>query len=391
MRKRQLNDKEIIIFINNKYYVVNKDTLYLIEKFKLNSEISCLSKEIELSKHKTIKIYKRLSKKKKNVKYYDNNIELEFPLKIQWNITNRCNLKCKHCYLGNLNNQQLSSDELYLIADRLINSNVIEVGISGGEALLVEDLPYIVYKLISNDIKVNIFTNGLFLKKFENKLVSIMKKTPIDDLRFSVSIDGLKQTHDMIRGKGTYDKIMNNLTYIINRGYLVTTNTVLSELNCKEVPELYELLHSMGVYKIQIANLIDSGRANKSLKIDSISKKMFINELQKVLIKIGNDRKLLFAEIPDGECDSDVYWFDKYEKKFLQKEQWKCSAGIGKATIDYDGTMYCCPFMKKYSLGNILDKSLSEIWSSKNRYEFLRELAKNNNNSRVCIVAKKRL
>ena len=72
----------------------------------------------------------------------------------------------------------------------------------------------------------------------------------------------------------------------------------------------------------------------------------------------------------------------------LGSQKWKCAAGIGRATINPNGDVVCCPFIKKYCLGNILDKDLREIWDDKNRYEFLKFLANKNDGSRKCFVAR---
>ena len=87
--------------------------------------------------------------------------------------------------------------------------------------------------------------------------------------------------------------------------------------------------------------------------------------------------------MPDDDCSSEVYLLDQDKKEYLQKEQWKCSAGIGKCTIDYNGDVYCCPFIRNYCLGNLVNESMDAVWSNKKRFEFLKLIAKENNNSRA--------
>ena len=174
-------------------------------------------------------------------------------------------------------------------------------------------------------------------------------------------------------------------------GLEVITNSVLSKLNMKELPKLYEYLYNLGVYKIQISNLIDSGSATSDMKLSTDDKKKFNKELINVISRLDNGSRLLYAEMPDEQDTSSVYVIDKNGKKYLQQEKWKCSAGIGKCTIDYDGEVYCCPFIKNYSLGNLLNSNFKEIWKNKKRFEFLKLIAKENNNSRVCIAVKQRM
>ena len=95
--------------------------------------------------------------------------------------------------------------------------------------------------------------------------------------------------------------------------------------------------------------------------------------------------------MPDEECNSEIYLLNKDKVEYLQTEKWKCSAGIGKCTIDYNGDVYCCPFIKNYCLGNLVTSDIEKVWYNKKRYEFLKLIARENNNSRVCIAAKQRV
>ena len=95
--------------------------------------------------------------------------------------------------------------------------------------------------------------------------------------------------------------------------------------------------------------------------------------------------------MPDEGESSEVFLLGKDGQKHLQKEQWKCSAGIGKCTIDYNGNVFCCPFITEYCLGNLLQEDFATVWSSKKRFQFLKLIAKENNNSRVCLAVKRRM
>ena len=389
MKKRQIDNDRFIVSYNNKYYVVNEYTYNLLEIYKKTNNLEELSKLLNVNKRETKKIYKKLLKEIESIDYYEDNISLDFPLKVQWKITNRCNLKCKHCYLGKLDQKELTSNELLNIANKIVDSNIMEVTITGGEALLVKELPKIISLFIRNDIKVNIFTNGLLLNSFEEELYKELKYHPIDSLNYHISIDGCEKTHDEIRGKGNYKKTLNNLKKLIDLNYKVTTNTVLSTINYEDIPILYKELYNIGVNRIQISNLIPEGNATDKMQLKKEQKEKFIIELKRVLDELDNGSKLLYAEMPDeGELESKVFLITKNGKTYLEHEKWKCSAGIGKATINYDGEVYCCPFIKKYPLGNISKKSFKELWTNKNRYEFLELIAKENNNSRICIAMK---
>lgn len=384
MIHRKIDEDKYIVLIKNKYYVVNEFTKNLLNWYNIDTNLPFLSKKIGLTQFATKKLYKELANNIENIQYYDNNIDLSYPLKIQWRVTKKCNLRCKHCYLGDTNDETLSKEELFHILQEILNSSVFEVTITGGEALLVPFLPEIVQKLVEANIKVNIYTNGILLDKF----ISVISSKKIDKnfISFFVSVDGLRETHDYIRGKGNYDVLMNNLEYAIAQGYNITTNSVLTNKNFMQLPNLFLLLCDMGIDQIQISNIVEKGYA-KGLRLNQEQHKWFINELSNSVDSSKKYSSLLYADMPD-DFQSKVFIIDKGEKNFLQYEKWKCSAGIGKATIDSDGYVYCCPFLKESRLGNILEKSFQEIWASPLRFIFLKKLSQANNNSRVCLVLK---
>lgn len=319
-----------------------------------------------------------------NSKYCDN-INLEFPLKIQWRITKKCNLKCRHCYLGDLDGLQLDKSSLFSIADELANSPIMEITLTGGEALMVDCLPDITNKLVKAGIKINVYTNGLLLKKYLEELEKF--NLPSRYISLFVSIDGLKDTHDSIRGCGTFDRVIENLIFAKEKGYFITTNTVLNNQNYTDIPVLFMQLHEMGINKIQISNIIEKGRASQ-MRLNDSQHKEFLAALTKVVSETKSIDSLLYADMPDDECNSKVYLISNNGKEFIQTEAWKCSAGLGKATIDANGDVFCCPFINNSKIGNVTKDSLKDIWSRDDRFKFLSLLSKENNNSRVCLAVR---
>jgi len=117
-------------------------------------------------------------------------------------VTDRCNLRCKHCFYfrEEHDSREMQADE-FLEGLKILQKrhNIISMGWSGGEPLYRTELVKKGAKLFGVN---QLFTNGTL---------------PIPKIRYLmtfISIDGTRPFHDEVRGKGTYDKIMENLQNI---------------------------------------------------------------------------------------------------------------------------------------------------------------------------------
>jgi MoaA/NifB/PqqE/SkfB family radical SAM enzyme len=125
-------------------------------------------------------------------------------LKIEWEITYACNLRCRHCYnaSGQSQTNELSTREALQLINEIAEMRVFEVGISGGEPLLRSDLFELLTALKTRRIRTYLCTNGTLINDditqqiLESKVSHVM-----------VSLDGASsKTHDSIRGRGSYSK-----------------------------------------------------------------------------------------------------------------------------------------------------------------------------------------
>lgn len=385
MLKRKLKDQRNLILWNGKYYVVNDLTFELLDMFDKNIKLKDIAKRTGYNQKELKILYSEIEQKLLSKDYYEDNLKLDTPIKIQWKITNKCNLKCKHCYLGKLDGFELPFEKADEIADTIINSNVMEVTISGGECLTYKGIEKIIKKFLINGIKVDVFTNALLLKNVLDKIDSdILNKSA---LLFYVSVDGLKSSHEQIRGKNTFDKTIENIKYAIEKGYPVVTNTVINKINYCDIMDMIVLLKQMGVKDVQLSNLIVQGSADNSMKI-SLSEQMAlkekINDLYKEHPEFGY---IYYSEVPDSNGVRKVYSLSNGKKDFIGNDNWKCTAGVARVTIDSNGKVYCCPFIKDSYLGDLNKENLSEVWDNVNRFKFLKRLSEENTD-RVCLAIK---
>ena len=133
-------------------------------------------------------------------------------------ITNYCNLKCRHCYwwLNRVPSRELSADEWRnVVREKFVKSDVIAISLTGGEPLLRPDI----IEAIINEMKwryVTVVTNGTL---------------PLVDfgVGYFISIDGTESIHDAIRGVKIYRKVKQNV--IDHPEVDVVINMTINSLN----------------------------------------------------------------------------------------------------------------------------------------------------------------
>lgn len=170
--------------------------------------------------------YIHLAEKIVKIKYFNAKI----PVYGSADITNRCNLRCKHCYWwkGYQKGEELSPDEWRTVINEIfIKNHIFHVALTGGEPLLRPDV-------------VEVFTEELPHKIFivTNGTIPLMKLSKVGG--YYVSVDGTEEIHDRIRGKGVYAKVKRNVKEYDGAFY---TNTTLTTINYKCVEELVEEWH----------------------------------------------------------------------------------------------------------------------------------------------------
>ncbi len=137
-------------------------------------------------------------------------------------ITNKCNLRCKHCYwwVNRKDCNELSPAQWEkIIDDVFIKEKVYQVALTGGEPLLRPDVIEVFAKKLQS--RFSVVTNGtLELKKFHKSLA------------YYVSIDGTERIHDLIRGRCVYKKIKENVS---NCEVGVNINVTINSINYKSL------------------------------------------------------------------------------------------------------------------------------------------------------------
>ncbi len=281
-----------------------------------------------------------------------------------WEITLRCNLRCSHCgsSAGLPRANELTTQECFRLCEELAELGCEDVSLMGGEPFLREDWFSIAQCIKNLGMNLSIVSNGTILDKFIDKISQLKPKV------VGISLDGMKESHEKIRGKGTFEKVIRAIELLREKGIQTTVITTVSKINFKDLPEMKNLFYKKGInWQIQIAMPFGNFKKEQMLsKEEFYATALFIAKE-----RIENSFKNL--PVIGAHCYG-------YFSKILPGCSWEgCSAGITSIGITSDGGIVGCLSMgnDRFIEGNIREKSLKEIWENPNSFSYNRKFDKN--------------
>ncbi|HIE29589.1 TPA: radical SAM protein [Candidatus Poribacteria bacterium] len=141
----------------------------------------------------------------------------------------------------------------------LAEIGVSAVALTGGEPFLREDIFDIIEKIMECSMGLQINTNATLMTEEVAKKLSTLPRRP----SIIVGLDGASsETHDQLRGEGTFEKTIRGLTILQKYGVPFKVFTVLTKYNCHEFEEILLLAKQVGAYQIDITFVVGTGRAH---------------------------------------------------------------------------------------------------------------------------------
>lgn len=201
---------------------------------------------------------------------------------LQWHITNKCNLRCKHCYDWKNAHDSVSFEQMINIIDNFVvflkkmelNG---ELSLTGGEPLIFNRIVDLIKYIKTRDVFIDLFilTNGTI--KIEGELLETIIKY---DVGVQISLDGTKKFHDEIRGEGVFDKCIENLIILNKNNIRNTVHHVIMRRNARDIEDYIFAVNELGVKRIHFSNLVPIGPGAKE---SALSPEEFKNLMKKII------------------------------------------------------------------------------------------------------------
>ncbi len=283
---------------------------------------------------------------------------------ISWNVTNKCNLYCKHCYRESSPDEEtddeLTTEEGKKLLRDMKKASLETIIFSGGEPILRPDIFELIEYACSLGMMSLMGSNGTLITP------EVAKKLKSSGLNaIAISIDSLnKEVHDDFRGKkGSLEKAIAGIKNCIDADIRVQVNTTISRYNLDDIDEIMEYSDKVGASSGHMLFLVDVGRG-KTMDVTQLDKTEYKDTINKII-----------------EKDLDIKFKPTCAPQFKVEAMFKdiptvggrgCIAGINYCSILPNGDVHICPYTH-VKVDSIRERDFDDIWQNNEIFLKLRD------------------
>jgi MoaA/NifB/PqqE/SkfB family radical SAM enzyme len=271
---------------------------------------------------------------------------------------------------------EISLEKIREVFANPLFSKVEDVSLHGGEPTLRKDLAQIcqtVQKYCPELNRLWISTNGFGAKRIEKRIheiLSIIDFTKLLTLDINISIDGLEETHDRIRGvRGGFNQCVETIRVLNNlaKDYPISLSigTVIQPLNIHQVGELESFAENLGL----------------PINFQPLMFDKFFNISDDTCLTFSKQDMARFIEIIEtkltkGHTTTTFYWRDLLSMIGGAKRKSPCAFDRYVFSLYPTGEVLPCSREDWIVFGNVFEQSPDNIWFSNKAKEIRRKMRK---------------
>ena len=317
---------------------------------------------------------------------------------VSWNLTQRCNLHCAHCYMsafaGADTSRELSTGECRRVIDDIAvaNPNVFLI-LTGGEPLLRKDLFDLAACGADKGFTVVLGTNGVLLREPQAKQ---MRQSGMQGA--SISLDSTDPSkHDTFRHlPGAWRGAIRATEALRAEGLDFSIHTSITSWNVEEIPAMIDLASELGARVLNFFFLVRTGRGEGITDITPDQYEQILTSLARIQ-GLGNAEERDSSErpsafdrpedpwtVPAGRSGGliirakcapffrrIIYTLDAKSPLLQNYAHGSCPAGKAYCRIMPEGDVTPCPYMPLVA-GNLRQHSFVDIWQQAEVFQNLR-------------------
>ncbi len=281
---------------------------------------------------------------------------------LQFHVTGRCNLRCKHCYRTEGDIEPLSFDDVIEVIEQykvlLEKYNRLHhvrykghINITGGEPFVRADIRQVLQYLGDNRqyFTYGILSNGSFI---DDEIIGILKKTEVSFVQ--LSIDGNKETHDALRAQGDYDRVFSIARHLERSDIRAYISFTANKQNIQHLPKVANECRKRRITKLWSDRLVPIGNGEELAQLNITADTMpeYIEMLKKAQ---GNFLTKLLYPKTQVAMDRALQFIDSSGVLY------SCGAGDSLITVDEFGRVMPCRRMP-IICGDVFTSTLEKIY-----------------------------
>ncbi len=274
------------------------------------------------------------------------------PLWLLFELTYKCPLHCVFCYNPTdftRTGTELTTEDWIRVLREARALGSVQLGLSGGEPLVRDDLELIVAEAHTLGFYTNLITSGVGLTEAR---LQALKRVGLDHIQLSFQ-DSTREMNDFLSSTRTFELKSKVAKLIKQYDYPMVLNVVLHRLNIDHVDEILHMAEQMGADYVELANTQYYGWAarNRDRLLPSREQLQHAEEAtERFRDKVGQRIRVFFV-VPD--------YFERRPKP--------CMNGLGSIflTITPDGTALPCHaarMLPGIDFPNVQTSSVESVW-----------------------------
>lgn len=272
-------------------------------------------------------------------------------------ITDRCNLRCRHCGSScTAEGQALTIDDV----ERTLATIGVDkptVCLTGGEPMMHPDFFEIAGHVKDMGFNWGMTTNATLI---DDAAAEKLKEAGMSTV--SVSLDGMEKSHDSLRQReGAWELALRGLESLQKAGFRPQVTTVLHQSNFDELESLYELLRGMGITSWRPINVEPIGRAceSKDMLLTSDQFNYLLSYIREKRFDPDNPMEVTFG------CS---HYLGVENERMVRDHYFLCGAGILTASVRSNGDICACLDIEnrpELVQGNIRTDNFMDVWQNR--------------------------
>ncbi len=290
---------------------------------------------------------------------------------VVWNVGQRCNLKCVHCYSQSTDKKyegELTTEEGTKLIEDLARFGSPVILFSGGEPLLRKDLLSLAHLARDLGMRAVISTNGTLITK---RMAGELKRVGLSYV--GVSLDGMQATNDRFRGvEGSFAAALRGIQHCQNAGIKVGLRFTINRRNAQDIPAIFDLLENQDIPRVCFYHLVYAGRGSRLVEedLDHEETRQVVDLIMDRTRDLHARNKPVEVLTVDNHADGPYLYLRMLKENSARAEEvldllrmnGGNSSGIGIACVSWDGSVHADQFWRHHSFGNVRQRPFSEIW-----------------------------